>query len=111
MAFLAVTLPLLHKFLCASPIYEVIFKIWQPFHLIKVRRTENFTSDYPPKCGQTARMTIFSAKNIQPFSRQSQVFYRARSPAATLSLYAIPITDAARGFWPITSKLLELQKF
>ena len=73
-AFFAVTPPLLHKFLCASPIYEVIFKIWQPFHLIKVRRTENFTSKYPPKCGQTAHMTIFSAKNTQPFSLQNQVF-------------------------------------
>ena len=72
--FFAVTPPLLHKFLSASPIYEVIFKIWQPFHLIKVRRTENFTSDYPPKCGQTAHVTIFSAKNTQPFILQSQVF-------------------------------------
>ena len=54
--------------------YEVIFQFWQPFHFIKVCRTENFTSKYPPKCGQTAHMTIFPAKNTQPFSLQSQVF-------------------------------------
>ena len=110
--FSAVTPPLLHKFLSASPIYEVIFKIWQPFHLIKVGRTENFTSNYPPKCGQTGRVTIFSAKNTQPFSLQSQVFYRARSPAAALSLCAPPIKDAARGtrFDPISLELIELQK-
>ena len=76
MAFFTRTPPLLHKISSDSPIYEVNFKNWHPFHLIKVRRTENFTSKYPPKCGQSGRMTIFSSKNTQLFSSQGQVLHR-----------------------------------